>query len=376
MQNFFINLFGNLIQMEEGYLLFNMAFIMIFGMLGAFTLFSHATKDEKFRNYKQARKVLGTAFFILSVYCIVRLIYPSPESGHHNDYFCPLVMVSLVFSWLNYSALLLLLNAAAYTRRRFLIDGIIPISLMSLFSLIGHQTIENHKIIEIVIGIIFFAKCLWMFYSCIKEYRKCVNDLENYYDDIVDINWILTLIILTFILSVTTFTAFYIPEIHKVSDFFSLAVYVYMVFKILNYAPKKIEKIREKYTLLEKEEEVSAPKNKKEIKDLNDKIGPIVNNWVEAKKYCIPDLTIKTVATEIGTNQNYLSKYINNVQNMTFSVWLNTLRVEESKRILVEHQKKSIEEVGIEVGIPQIYNFSRWFKQVTGLTPYQYRKNN
>ncbi|MBR2129238.1 MAG: helix-turn-helix transcriptional regulator [Bacteroidales bacterium] len=28
------------------------------------------------------------------------------------------------------------------------------------------------------------------------------------------------------------------------------------------------------------------------------------------------------------------------------------------------------------VGFTQIYNFSRWFKQVTGFTPNQYRKTN
>jgi AraC-like DNA-binding protein len=60
---------------------------------------------------------------------------------------------------------------------------------------------------------------------------------------------------------------------------------------------------------------------------------------------------------------------------MTFTVWLNTLRIEESKKILLENRTLSIEEVGKEVGIPQIYNFSRWFKIITDTTPYQFRKN-
>lgn len=36
----------------------------------------------------------------------------------------------------------------------------------------------------------------------------------------------------------------------------------------------------------------------------------------------------------------------------------------------------SIEEIGKRVGILEIYNFSRWFKTITGTTPYQYRKTN
>ena len=79
---------------------------------------------------------------------------------------------------------------------------------------------------------------------------------------------------------------------------------------------------------------------------------------------------------EIGTNHNYLSKYLNSLIGMTFSVWLHTLRIEESKKYLVAPEKISIEEVGQKVGIMEAYNFSRWFKNVTGMTPQQYRKVN
>ena len=99
-----------------------------------------------------------------------------------------------------------------------------------------------------------------------------------------------------------------------------------------------------------------------------------MEEWVLTKAYCRPDLNIKDVASEIGTNQNYLSVYLNTHLNMTFQTWLNTLRIEESKKILLMPEKKSLEAVGIEVGIPESYNFSRWFKNITGMTPFLYRK--
>ena len=101
----------------------------------------------------------------------------------------------------------------------------------------------------------------------------------------------------------------------------------------------------------------------------------MVEKWVKEKKFCREGLTIKDVALELGTNHNYLSQYINNNLNMTFQVWLNTLRIEESKILLSSNEKISIEEVGIKVGIPQNYNFSRWFKVVTDMTPFQYRRS-
>ena len=78
----------------------------------------------------------------------------------------------------------------------------------------------------------------------------------------------------------------------------------------------------------------------------------------------------------MGTNHSYLSQYINNVLDMTFQQWLNDLRIEESKKILLANKTMSIEEVGAAVGIPQSYNFSKWFKLRTEMTPFRYRKEN
>ena len=102
-------------------------------------------------------------------------------------------------------------------------------------------------------------------------------------------------------------------------------------------------------------------------------MGVYLERWVKEKRFCAAELSIKDVATQIGTNHNYLSKYLNDCLGITFQMWLNTLRIEESKHIL-STENISIEEVGIKVGIPESYNFSRWFKVVTGTTPLRYRK--
>ena len=143
--------------------------------------------------------------------------------------------------------------------------------------------------------------------------------------------------------------------------------------KFMNFMPLKIDKIRHSNTRME-EKPVEAKGER--VKDLVDKIGPMVDRWVEEKRFCRADLNIKDVAAEIGTNQNYLSQYLNRYKGVTFQVWLNMLRIEESKLILISGEKISIEEVGVKVGIPQAYNFSRWFKVVTNTTPYQFRKLN
>ena len=61
--------------MEE--LVFNLAYIFIFALLGAFTLFTHVPKNEEFRNYLKARKVLAGAFMMMAGYCVVRIFVKS-----------------------------------------------------------------------------------------------------------------------------------------------------------------------------------------------------------------------------------------------------------------------------------------------------------
>lgn len=177
-------------------------------------------------------------------------------------------------------------------------------------------------------------------------------------------------------MSGATIVSFYIHTAPVLMSYYLTIpiIYAYIVYKVLDFMPKKIEAIRANNLTLQTKEEENQVKQK--TKDLSEKLGPKVEKWIEDKMFCQPDLNIKDVAMQIGTNQSYLSAYLNRHHNMTFQVWLNKLRIEESKLILISGEKISIEEVGTRVGIPQSYNFSRWFKVITDMTPYQFRKQN
>ena len=346
-------------------------FGLIFAILGLFLIFLHIPKDEEFRYYKIARRILGSAFIIMSFYCGLRSAIP--VEGNEYDHQCMLILFSLVFSWLNYFTFLTLIYTRRSIRKRFFLDGIIPVCLMILFAALGFRHEKFQQINAIVFSVIFGLKSFWMAYTCFKEYRKVINDLENNYDQTPDIKWMYILIWFTLALSISTLISFHVPAIHFIYDPASIVIFILMTIKMLNYIPRKISKIRVNTTEPVEEE---TKEQKEKSADLKVKLDPTVERWVAKKGFLQPDITIKDVALAMGTNQNYLSRYINSVLGLTFSVWLNTLRIEESKELLTGHEKLSIEEVGQRVGIMEIYNFSRWFKTVTGMTPQQYRKAN
>lgn len=349
----------------------NIAFAFVFTILGLFVFFVHIPKGPDFKYYRYSRYTLGIVFTAMVIYCCILPIF------FRSDEFtilCFQLFISLLVSWLTYSSFLFIIYAEKFKRTRFFLDGIIPISLMLVLAIVGMMFHHLQEFNSVLFGIIFGVKCLWMGYTCLKEYRKCTRDLENFYDNIPDIKWMYNIIWMCIALSLATIFSFYIKGIFDyIYYILLLGIYTYLTIKIVNYLPVKISRLR--HDSVEQAEEERKEENNTGSGLKNKLEGP-VNIWVSKMKYLEPDITIKDVATDIGTNHNYLSKYLNSVLGMTFSVWLHTLRVEESKKLLTSTEKLSIEEVGKRVGIPEIYNFSRWFKTITGITPYQYRKAN
>ena len=352
-----------------GYLLITFGYVIIFSILGAVTLLLQIPSEKGMESYKKARRTLGGSLTVLAVYCLIRLIFPQ----HHADYqdFWLLVTFTLIHAWLTYSSLLFLLETPRYILRRFIIDGAIPASLMLISGFIGIFIPSTQPLMQIIFGCIFGMKCTYMYYICIKEYRKCETELVEYYDETPDIQWIKNLMHLSLFMSAATLVSFYVDSIHLIYYLSIPVIYVYIVFRIVNFAPKKIDNVRQRNAKQDKPEE-----KKKKPSGIDEKIGESVNQWISEKKFCTSELNIKDVATDIGTNHSYLSQYLNNHIGMTFQVWLNTLRIEESKILLTNGEKQSIEQIGLAVGFSQLYNFSRWFKIVTGTTPFQYRKQN
>ena len=105
-----------------------LVYVTLFSLLGLFTSFTHIPSDSEFSGYRKSRLTLGGAFFFMAVYCVARLFMPS----HHADYlnFWLLMTVSLIFVWLNYTAFLFLIDSSYSIRKTFLIDGIVPVSIM------------------------------------------------------------------------------------------------------------------------------------------------------------------------------------------------------------------------------------------------------
>jgi len=74
----------------------------------------------------------------------------------------------------------------------------------------------------------------------------------------------------------------------------------------------------------------------------------------------------------LNLNMCYFCVLFKNQTSMTFSQYLNKIRINESKKLL-EETDASIIDISLSVGFNNHNHFSATFKKLTGMTPTQYR---
>ena len=94
------------------------------------------------------------------------------------------------------------------------------------------------------------------------------------------------------------------------------------------------------------------------------------------KPFTDGDLTIQKLAEKLAIPSNHLSQTVNERLGQTFSDFINSYRVEEAKRKLLDPAFKHLSVLGIaeEVGFNSKSSFNAVFKKHTNLTPSEFRQ--
>lgn len=97
--------------------------------------------------------------------------------------------------------------------------------------------------------------------------------------------------------------------------------------------------------------------------------------WFEKEKpYLRDDLRLTDLQYVFPMSRSYLSRMFNKELGCSFSDYVNSFRIEESKRLLESEPAASIQEIAERSGFHSISTFRRAFVKCTGLIPSEYRK--
>jgi len=121
--------------------------------------------------------------------------------------------------------------------------------------------------------------------------------------------------------------------------------------------------------LADNPEEV-LPDTPAESKELGAKIEHLM---VTEAYYLRQNVTLTDVAREVGSCRTYVSNYINKELHSTFSDYVNHLRIEHAKMMMMQHDRHHSQSkfsvIAQNVGFSGEQSFYRNFRRFTGMTP-------
>jgi AraC-like DNA-binding protein len=96
------------------------------------------------------------------------------------------------------------------------------------------------------------------------------------------------------------------------------------------------------------------------------------------KIYLDPDMNLQIFAHKINSNTKYLSKYINQYYNKSFSNFINELRVQEARELMQDETTKNytLETIASMCGFNSKSAFNASFKKFYNLPPSEFRESN
>lgn len=94
------------------------------------------------------------------------------------------------------------------------------------------------------------------------------------------------------------------------------------------------------------------------------------------KLYTNENLNLGMLADQLELTTHQLSELINTQLGKSFSHYIREMRVNDAKQMLMNEPKASVLSVGLSVGFTTQSNFYTAFKEIAGIAPGQFRKQN
>jgi AraC-like DNA-binding protein len=221
----------------------------------------------------------------------------------------------------------------------------------------------------------------------IRRHEKNVKELFSYISARITLSWLKVISILFYVTYVLVFiVGVYVifkkelPYDPTIVSYFGLT---FFAFAFSSYGIKQPGIFNELYAerkTITRKVEFKEPEIKYERSGLKDSDAEKYLNrllkFMETKKpYLDVDLTIQDIAESLNIPRHYLTQVINEKLNKNFYQFINEYRVEEVKSLLTDkdYQKYTMTAIAFEAGFNSKSSFNNVFKEITGMTPTEYK---
>lgn len=96
--------------------------------------------------------------------------------------------------------------------------------------------------------------------------------------------------------------------------------------------------------------------------------------FLYVNEHYLERITLISVGKALGYNPKYLSQCLSSIPDMSFTILLNSLRIDRAKNLLLG-TNYTVEKIAFECGFENEQSFYRTFSRIVGATPGKYRSS-
>lgn len=350
-------------------------------------LFGKLPDKQIFRQYRISRMLMGIALLDLAANYSVHLFLTPRLAAPINAILMNLCTYWLAV-WLFGSALMMLLDKRYVTRKRFIrhIAGWMAYCLVVLILWCYVPSNLLNSIVPILLAVAFCVYAVGVAHKVFATFRKATRKLDNYYSDdaAVYIRWMSVFTYWAIVFGVGQGIFTFVPDRYVYLWIISaIPFYIYLYVSYANYL-LMYEHVADAINTYEDQEEYDI-ENVVENRDRDngqtissttriskqqeEMLKSNIQKWIDDKEFTNGGLTIEDIARQTASNRTYVSHFVNTHYGMSFREWINYLRLQYAKDIMLKSPDKSVVEIAIESGYLSTSYFSRIFKETEGLTP-------
>lgn len=108
--------------------------------------------------------------------------------------------------------------------------------------------------------------------------------------------------------------------------------------------------------------------------DMNEIINTIQSYFKTRKSHLDAEFNLDKLSSDLHISKVKITQSLNVELKTNFYQYINSLRVEEAKRLIDKKQDANFVTIGYESGFKNKSTFYKYFKQITGVTPSDYKK--
>lgn len=358
---------------------------------GALLVFVDNGNSEQSKGYMKVKAFVALAAFLDTILSFIFLYFLSKDYSYLciNTFLAPLVFYFQVFMA---TSSLLMLFRSPYMSKHLMYIFIWPVVVLSLShgvgylvefgfvfdipSYISYVKTTYSIVVSILIYMVILVVITCLAVILLKAVKKYNRTLENYYAEYPELSGKrLDSVVLAFflygILSLINLLSFSRPVV--VGSVIVASVF-FVVFAVALVNLQRLFSLVSPAFAYEQQKPVEEQSEVSESMSIDD----AVSCWTsrQDKPYLKRGITVASVSAEMKISPRVLSDYLNNTLNLNFNAWINTLRIGEVKKILVNEKQASLLDVAVRTGFADQSAMSKVFKKITGESPTEFQVRN